>query len=381
MKIAIFASAFYPAVGGVEECCRQLAKCLISKGHPTIIITERWPRNLPEYELYEGIPVYRVPFRTPSTNLKSRISYPLTHLIIKNRVKRIIDQFKPDLLNIHCIGANAYYARLTKLSNHIPLVTTHHGDLSLFKGRLYLDSLFMHKEIQETVKESDYLTSCSVHTLNELIEYTNASTQLSTRAIINGINPKEFSTATPHCHPRSYILGLGRLIPKKGFDVLLRAFAQANIPNHDLILAGSGEEETSLKRLTKELGITDRVHFFGMANRQQAMALFKGCEFYVLPSRKEPQGIVLLEAMISQKAVIATNVGGIPEVLIDGETGILVPSEDPTALADAMKKMATDQETRERMATKGYQRSLDYDWENITNQYIEAYQEVLSSKR
>lgn len=380
MRVAIFASAFYPAVGGVEECCRQLAKCLISKGHPTIIITERWPRNLPEYELYEGIPVYRVPFRTPSTNLKSRISYPLTHLIIKNRVKRIIEQFKPGLLHIQCIGGNAFYARLAKKSLDIPLFVTTQGDLSLYDGGLYLGSPFMDKELPKVIRAGDYLTACSDHTLQEMINKMGG-VQCPNQPIHNGISTKEFSTATPHSHPRPYILGLGRHIPKKGFDVLLRAFAQANIPDHDLILAGSGEEETSLKQLTKELGITDRVHFFGMANRQQAMALFKGCEFYVLPSRKEPQGIVLLEAMISQKAVIATNVGGIPEVLIDGETGILVPSEDPTALAAAMKKMATDQETRERMATKGYQRSLDYDWENITNQYIEAYQEVLSSKR
>src|SRR5262249_6683038 len=119
-------------------------------------------------------------------------------------------------------------------------------------------------------------------------------------------------------HRRSYILAFGRLIYKKGFDLLLTAFAQI-APRYqevDLILAGEGEERDALRAQAQQSGLEGRVHFFGRATPEEVVRLLNGCLFVAVPSRIEPFGIVALEALAAGKRVLATRVGGLGELLI-----------------------------------------------------------------
>ncbi|MGD0541748.1 MAG: glycosyltransferase family 4 protein, partial [Tepidisphaeraceae bacterium] len=130
MNIAIFASAFYPSFGGVEEFCRQVAHEFVRKGHRVIVLTNRWPRDLPEHEVYEGLDVYRLPFRSPDAGMKSRITYRLTRRRIR---ARLVDLLRNgiDLLQVHCVSASAHYACWAKRMLGLPLVVTLHGELSM----------------------------------------------------------------------------------------------------------------------------------------------------------------------------------------------------------------------------------------------------------
>ncbi len=184
----------------------------------------------------------------------------------------------------------------------------------------------------------------------------------------------------PYAHARPFILGIGRVVPQKGFDVLLDAYAllaQARPDAPDLIIAGDGPERERLQAQVSDLGLTGRVHLIGRADRATAVALFKGCAIFVLPSRQEPQGIVNLEAMICGKPVVAARVGGVPEVVLDGETGLLVPGEDAPAFARALEALLADPARAHALGEAGRARAeARFTWARIADQYFDIYQSV-----
>jgi glycogen(starch) synthase len=373
MNIAIFASAFYPHVGGVEELCRQLAHAYQGAGHRCIVLTNRWPRSLPKFEEYEGIPVYRLAMRVPEGSLKARANYRLTHNSIRREMLVTLRRHEIDVLHVQCVSSNGYYALLAKRELGLPLVVTTQGERTMDAGRLYEKSPFANRVLRGLLNEADAISACSENTLNDLEQWYGSTFDGRSRVIYNGIRLADFDTPVTFEHRRPYILGIGRLVPQKGFDVLIRAYAMAGIESHDLLIAGEGAERGTLEALAVEMGVDSRVRFVGRADRTQAVALFSGCEFFVLPSRMEPLGIVNLEAMAAGKAVIASRVGGVPEIVEDGETGLLVAAEDATELAGAIRRLGSDQGLRERLGVEGRRRAKTFDWDAIAEQYLDLY--------
>jgi glycogen(starch) synthase len=373
MNVAIFASAFFPHLGGVEEAVRQLAHAYRRKGHSAIVLTNRWPRSLPAYEEYQDIPVYRLPFRVPEGSLKARVSYHLTHGAIRRKMLGILRERRIELLHVQCVSANGYYALLARKALNLPLVVTTQGERMIDASGLYQRSAFMNRVLRQLLAERDYVTACSNHTLADIERYWGKPLGPTARTIYNGIALSDFDGVAPHVHPKPYILGIGRLVRFKGFDVLLKAFARSGISSHDLLLAGEGPEREALERLAGELGLGQRVKFLGRAERPAALALFQGCSFFVLPSRGEPQGIVALEAMASGKAIVATDGGGVPEIVTDGEVGLLVPMDDVPSLAGALVRLANDADLRHRLGSAGRARAQDFSWDSIADQYLDVY--------
>jgi glycosyltransferase involved in cell wall biosynthesis len=169
----------------------------------------------------------------------------------------------------------------------------------------------------------------------------------------------------PPAEPR--LAAIGRLIPIKGFDVLLRAFAQARerVPGLTLELAGSGQLEAELRSAAPE-GVTllGRVSPVGPVLERAAVA--------VVPSRGEGFGMVALEAMERGRAVIVSDVGGLPELVRDGEHGLVVPAEDEGALADAIVSLATDPDRARRLGEAGRRRALEQFTEDAAADRIDA---------
>lgn len=380
MNIAIFASAFYPHVGGVEELCRQLAHAYKAAGHGCIVLTNRWPRSLPAFEEYEGIPVYRLAMRIPEGSLKARVNYRLTHGSIRRRVAEILTERRIGVMHVQCVSSNGYYALLAKRELGLPLVVTAQGERTMDAGKLYQKSAFANRVLCELLNEAEFVTACSRDTLADLERWYGQPLKGRAEVIYNGIRLADFEGAEPYAHPRPYILGIGRLVPQKGFDILLGAYARAALPSHDLIIAGEGPEKGALRAQAEALGLNGRVYFPGRADRKTAVALFTGCSFFVLPSRMEPQGIVTLEAMAAGKAVVVSNVGGVPEIVMDGATGILVRPEDPRALARAVARLASDVASRQNLAAASLQRAQDFDWASIANHYIGIYRGITAHR-
>ena len=373
MNIALFASAFHPHIGGVEELVRQLAHAYRRKGHKAIVVTNRWPQDLPEFEEYEGIPVYRFAMRTPGGSLRERAKYQLTHAASERRMLDLLKRTAVDLLHVQCVSVNGYYAQVARRALRLPLIVTAQGERTMDAGRIYQRSPFMNRMLCALLAQADHITACSRHTLDDLEGWYGQPFGPQAEVVYNGIDLSSFADPKPYPHPRPYILGIGRHVPQKGFDVLLNAFAQSGQESHDLLLAGDGPERGALERLAANLRLEDRVRFVGRADRPLAVSLFAGCSFFVLPSRQEPQGIVNLEAMAAGKAVLAARVGGVPEIVLNGETGLLVPAEDAPALAEAIPRLAADPSLRQALGAAGRERAQHFDWDAIADQYLGIY--------
>ena len=136
-----------------------------------------------------------------------------------------------------------------------------------------------------------------------------------------------------------------------------------------------------MRATSDRLGLGDRVTFPGRVDHATAMRLFAGCSSFVLPSRHEPFGIVNLEAMAAGKAVVATRVGGVPEIVTDGENGLLVEPEDSAELATALRRLADDAALRERLGAAGRQRAEGFTWPAIASAYLDVYETVLDRRR
>jgi glycosyltransferase involved in cell wall biosynthesis len=357
MNIALFASAFYPHVGGVEELVRQLAREYIRRGDHAIVLTNRWPRDLPAHEEFEGIPLYRLPMRAPEGSVKAIANYHLTHRAIETDVATILRRHKSEIVHVQCVSSNGHYARLAARALKLPLVVTSQGERTMDATGVYERSAFLNRTLRALLKEGDALSACSRDTLEDLERYMGEPFGERARVIYNGIAADDFNDeAAPHQHPRPYILGIGRWVPQKGFDVLLRAFALAardEAFEHDLLLAGEGEERATYEAIVREEKLEGRVHLLGRAARPMAVSLFKGASFFVLPSRHEPFGIVNIEAMTAGKAVVASRVGGVPEIVRDNENGLLVAGDNVEDLARALKRLAGDEELRDRLGRTG----------------------------
>lgn len=390
MKIAIFASAFHPNLGGVEELVRQLAHALRRAGHEAIIVTQRWPRDLSAVETYEGLQVFRFPFRTSmetgplALRLRAEALMRLTKSSIHRQIAALLQREGVELVHVQCVSTSAIYAGDSAQRLNLPLVVTLQGELTMDAAQFFQRSPVGQQLMRDALENADAITGCSVQTVAEAQDFHGRPFGARASVIYNGIRLADFASAAPRAHPRPYILGIGRHVAQKGFDILLRAYAQmkgempaAELP--DLLLAGNGEVHEELKTLSSELKLDEQVHFVGRADRAGVASLFKGCDFFVLPSRHEPMGIVNLEAMAAGKAVVASNVGGVSELVSDGETGILVPGEDVAALAKALGTLCRDAQLRERLGKAGAKRVQQFDWDILTRQYLEIYQQAAES--
>jgi glycosyltransferase involved in cell wall biosynthesis len=153
---------------------------------------------------------------------------------------------------------------------------------------------------------------------------------------------------------------VGNLFPRKGYDIMLRALPEviAMVPDVHYLVIGQGDEEyeKSLRALCGNLGLAARVHFIGFESRVRAF--LDRMDVYVQPSLMEGFGIAVLEAMAREKPVVASRTGGLPDIVVDGETGLLVPPGHIGELARAVTSLLKDPARREAMGRKGRQRVM-----------------------
>jgi glycosyltransferase involved in cell wall biosynthesis len=167
---------------------------------------------------------------------------------------------------------------------------------------------------------------------------------------------------------------------RKGHDVLLRALAclREAVPRLRCLICGDGSERASLERLADELGVRDVARFLG--EQRQVADVLAALDVFVQPSRYEGLGVALLEAMAAGLPVVASRVGGIPETVQAGRTGLLVPAEDPEALAAAITELLRDPDRAARMGAEGRKRVLaEFSMEAMTDRYERLYQNLIPS--
>lgn len=196
--------------------------------------------------------------------------------------------------------------------------------------------------------------------------------------IPNGIDAKSIAAATRAVtrNPRR-ILFVGRLERMKGVDILLHAFSLLDDKSVELHVVGEGSRRSSLIARARALGIAERVRFTGYLPVPAVYGEYAASAVFCGLSRSEALGNVFLEAQAAGCAVVATAVGGIPEIVRDRVTGFLVPPDDPQAAKDAIELLLNEDNLRAGITQAAQMHALKYDWDTITAKYVDVYRRLL----
>jgi glycogen(starch) synthase len=368
MRILLAPATYYPKVGGVEEVARQLARELRRRGHAVEVLTNRW-RGVGTRAVVEEVDVRYVPFVLPGPSLAERRRFlaggPRASAVLLARLR----SFRPDVVHVIAAGPIAAYLVALRRLVRARVVVTSQGEVGIASDRIFHRSRALRWAMRRVLAEADAVTACSQFVLDELRSEFGVSAPQT--VIPNGVDPAEL--AVPPADEGRYVFAAGRLAVQKGFDVLLQAFAGAgdDLAQHRLLVAGEGRERERLEGLASQLGLPGRVEWLGAADRRRLAELLGGAEVVVVPSRQEPFGIILLEALAAGKPAIASRVGGIPE-FADG-AALLVPPEDPAELAAALVRVVRDPELRASLAEAGRARAAEYTWSRIADRYEAVY--------
>lgn len=263
-------------------------------------------------------------------------------------VRRLHAEHPVHLIHAHSALPCGHAASLLSRELKIPFVVTVHG-LDAFSTRQvggYAGTWCAR------VSRSVYRSACSVICVSEKVRdrIIEGAAPVKTTVVYNGVDPQMFSPADAE-PGRPVILSVGNLIPVKGHELLLKAFAaiQNQFPVLSLEIIGDGPERGRLQRLSHEQGIAGRVHFRGRQSRQQVADAMKGATIFALPSRYEGLGCVYLEAMAAAKPVIACHGQGIDEVIEQGINGCLIRPDDLEDLIGILTRLLQHAEVRKRM--------------------------------
>ena len=206
------------------------------------------------------------------------------------------------------------------------------------------------------------------------------SDEIPVRIIPNAVKVKQICAlaeeAIPASHERPLIVAVGRLIPEKGFDLLLKAFVRVieAFPRAKLVILGDGILKGYLQALTKELGLEGAVSFPGFTLNPYPW--MKRADVVVVPSRWETFGNVVVEAMALGVPVIATRSGGPEDVVEDGEDGILIPVNDVEALAQTLISLLADEERRRRISRRAIEKARRFSPEMVAEEYLALFRSI-----
>lgn len=286
-----------------------------------------------------------------------------------------------DVVHSHEFVMTVYGAAATLL-HRVPQVITLHG------SRYHEGTRRRHAALRWACRRSAYTGTVSSATRDmyaESLDFPPASISV----IPNGVRPQIGDGSVVRAElglddRESLILAVGNLYPVKGHSVLVQALTQLHRTAPDLpwrlAVAGRGDEEERLSTLTHEGGISDRVHLLGF--RSDVADLLAAAQLFVMPSLSEGLPLALLEAMFAGKAIVASDVGGIPELIRDKQEGLLVPPRDPLALGQAVEKLLGDSHIRQELGEAARQRARShYTIEAMTDAYEAVYGEAVARGR
>jgi glycosyltransferase involved in cell wall biosynthesis len=256
---------------------------------------------------------------------------------------------RPAILHTHLVHADVY-GQLAGTIARVPLrLSTKHGFNEFREGRFFG---IADRTVGSLAHVHIAISQGLAHYLAETEGFDEESFEIVHYGIAAGDGVAPYADAEPR------LLCIGRLIPIKGHLVLLRALAQARarVPGVVLDVAGRGPLEPALRSFARELGIADAVRFLGFVSPIQRAV--EEAAIVVVPSLGEGFGMVALEAMERARPVIASAVGGLPEIVADGETGLVVEPGDAEALADAIVALAGDLDRAGAMGRAGRERAV-----------------------
>jgi glycosyltransferase involved in cell wall biosynthesis len=372
------------AVGGVASVVGHLGRHLQGGGHEVVFLNPGQANFLHKKKTKWGFTGFDLALRSPyhpNRPVRNLLAFLGFFPLVMFQLLRLIRKYRINIINIHYPSDCFIYFAVCRWLLPIKLVISVHGsDLFPSGRRLHAYP----RAFRLLLKSSDAIVAPSRAFAKDFISLFPGLAR-RVHSIHNGVDIEELGRRNGkgiHGSPERYLLCVAANNEKKALDVLIRAFAllAADERSLNLILVGDGPLRARHEALTARLNLGARVLFFGEKGRAEVVSLLQGCELLVLPSRAEPFGIVIPEAMACRKPVVASAVGGIPEIIADGSHGVLVEPDNPYALAQAISDLLKDPALQKTIADRGYRRVLEcFRFEHTGAKYEQLFLELAAA--
>lgn len=357
-KIVIFSCFYDPFMSGAELFVKEVVERL-SEEFDFIIISARIDRKLPKFEQRDNFKYYRVGLGSSF----DKWLYPILAAMLAKKLN-------PDIAHAVMESYAGIAAWIFKIFNKkTPTI------LTLQSGDLDDPSKNIPKWLWKKIHRApDLVTAIS----NALADRARRLGSKQVVIIPNGVD-LELAKKSRAEQVAGRIVCVARLSWEKGLDYLLRAMPDVirEHPDAHLVIVGEGDKRSELEAMIKELDLENKVRLLGRLPHEETLAEIGMSEIFVCPSLAEGLGIVFIEAQACGVAVVGTRVGGIPDVIEDNETGLLVEPKNSKQISAALKRLLGNQELRERLRQNAIERLDRFDWNKIVRQVSDEYNKIL----
>ena len=342
MRIMLWTPFFLPDIGGIETLMARLMPELARRGHQLILVTSHGAHLVPDETLHEGIPVYRFHFR--SAVRKENLSLMLS---ILRQLATLRENFQPDLVHLHTSDPSGFFFLKTRKAHPCPTLVSFHNTRKAFTAH-EPDTM-----LAELMAAGDWFTVVSRENLGS---WTNLNPELASRMSVvhNGVAiPNLEPSPLPFEPPQ--LLCLGRLIPQKRLDLAVQAMGMLHekYPALELTICGEGPLRAEIEAQIEALGLGKRTHLKNSVPFEQVPAMINESTMLVMPSDWEGLPMTAIEAASMARPVVASAAGGLPEVVLHGQSGLIVPRGDAPGLAQAISGLLDQPEKARAMGEAG----------------------------
>lgn len=376
MKIGIVC---YPTFGGSGVVATELGKALADNGHHVHFITYNQPARLDFFSenlFYHEVAVSKYPL----------FDYPPYELALASRMVDVVRHEQLDVLHVHYAIPHASAAFMAKqilktYGIHIPVITTLHGtDITLVgNDRTYKPVVTF------SINQSDGVTAVSQHLKDDTYRFFEINRDIE--VIYNFIDLKRF-TLKPRDHFKKAITPNGERImvhtsnfrKVKRTEDVIRIFAKVNevVPSK-LLMVGDGQERPDCEQLCRDLGVSENVRFLGKQDAVEEILSIS--DLFLMPSQSESFGLAALEAMACKVPVISSNVGGLPELNVEGQTGFLRDVGDVDGMAERAIYILQDDERLNTFKENALARAKQFDLALILPIYEDYYRRIIEESK
>lgn len=364
MKIALMAAA-----SSIHTI--RWANGLAEAGHEVHVISQHKAIEV----FVKGVYLHQFPYRGI-----------LGYFLMASKVRKLLKKIQPDILNAHYASGYGTLARLVIF--HPYVLSVWGSDIYDFPYRSKLHRLLVRKNIlaADQVASTGHSMAKQIMLIApevKNIRITPFGVDMDAYATINSVDVSKTNIVIGTVKAMSNIYGIDILI--KAFSILLKKISVSNPILSDkmiLRLVGNGPQTEELIQLAKKLGISDRVHFVGWVPHEEVPNELEKLDIYVALSRQESFGVAVIEAGAARRPVVVSNVGGLPEVVIDGVTGILVPKENPEIAAEALELLLLDPQLRLKMGELGRNHvEENYSWRKSIAVMTQVFEDTMQQTK
>jgi glycosyltransferase involved in cell wall biosynthesis len=378
----------------------DITRHLVQRGHRVCVVAPAG-KDVPLKDTLDGVDIRRFPLQLPDDLAYGKVAQSkvgLSGRLVRLQVMwrylwrqylatlEAAREFPPDIVHGHwAIPTGPALVQAARRLGVPSVITMHGGDVYVNKAEGYdfPTRWYVRPILRRTLRQASALTAISEDCIQHALRAGAAAETI--HLIMNGADLRRFSPdPAPAGAARPYgpkmVFACRQLFPRKGIRFLIQAVAllRPRHPEIRLMIAGDGFERAELEALADALQVRDITTFLGWTANRDLPQYFRACAVSVIPSLEEGFGIPAAEAMGCEAPVVATDAGGLPEVVADGVTGFIVPKGDATAIATAVDRLLSDPELRVRMGKAGRERAVArFDWMGAARSFEDLYRQLI----